>query len=108
MFKELTIDEMMKNENLNITEIALKSGLSIPYISKLRRNRIIASEYAQRKIFEAFGYYVKNELITATNECRKLQYELYQRQLKIISLENENARLKNAIKKCYEVIENEN
>lgn len=105
MFKELTIEEIMKNERLNVTEIALKSGLSIPYISKLKNNRIKASEWAQKCIYEAFGYYVKNELITASNECQKLQYELYKTKVKILKLESENARLRMAIKKCYDSIE---
>lgn len=108
MFEELTIEEIMKKEGLNVSEIALKCGLSIPYISKLKNNRIVASEQAQKMIFKAFGYYVKNEMITAINECQKLQYELYQSKVHIIKLEKENARLKMAIKKCYEVLKDEN
>lgn len=107
MFEELTIKEIMKRERLNITEIAHRTGLSIPYISKLKNNRIVASEEAQNKVFLAFGYYVANEEIKYKNECDQLRYKLYEKQLQIMQLEKENATLKNAIKKCYEVIENE-
>ena len=75
MFEELTIQEIMKRERLNISEIALKCGLSIPYISKLKNNRIVASEEAQNKIFLAFGYYVANNEIKYKNECEQLRYK---------------------------------
>lgn len=101
-----TIDEFLQMYGITQTDFAIKCKLSNAYISKIKNGRILPSNDAQEKIYNATGYYVTNVIFKYKNAYEQLMLEYQKIEYENNKLKGENNRLRHIIENINEVIIN--
>ncbi len=102
----LTIEEIMKKYALSESDIAVKVGLSVSMISKLKNGGVSVTEETQQRFYKAFQCEIMSPQLRIKRAYDSLMIEYIKLEQKYNTLYIENRDLKAIISKVKDVLKN--